>query len=124
MSRTSSASSSAPLPSPRRTLLTRIAAAHDAKDLRASILDALDHATEKLLVDNVVFVLDRSGLDDDKFRAMVHGLCYVGANIVGHGVHDDAYISRNSSGGVIDTEEDLLSPRRVSPGLVLLNVDV
>lgn len=90
---------------PHRTLLSRInaashqydaaafasslsatAAAPSTKDLRAHVLDALDHATERLHVDNVVFVLDRSGIQDDEhFRAIVHGLCYVGANVIGHG---------------------------------------
>jgi hypothetical protein len=109
---------------PRRILLTRIAASLiDTKDLRSSILDALDHATERLLVDNVVFVLDRTGLDDTKFRAMVHGLCYVGASIVGHGSHGDGNQKSNSQRSG-DDEEDVHAPRQVAPGLVLLSVDV
>lgn len=130
MSRTSSlsgsfaTSSSRPVLTPRRTLLTKIAAAQlDTKDLRSSILDALDHATEKLSVDNVVFVLDRSGLDDDKFRAMVHGLCYVGASIVGLGAHGALGTSMGSEQNG-DEEEDVQAPRHVTPGLVLLSVDV
>lgn len=108
---------------PRRTLLTRIASVlMDTKDLRSSILDALDHATEKLQVDNVVFVLDRTGLDDEKFRAMVHGLCYVGASIVGHGARGEGDYRNNSHAG--DEEEDVHAPRQVAPGLVLLSVDV
>lgn len=125
LSHSSSSSNSRALPTPRRTLLTRIAATHDAKDLRSSILDALDHATEKLVVDNVIFVLDRSGMDDDKFRAMVHGLCYVGASIVGRGAHGGGSSSSSSRlPAHSDSEEDLHAPRHVAPGLVLLSVDV
>ncbi|UZJ53823.1 hypothetical protein CBS101457_003143 [Exobasidium rhododendri] len=110
---------------PRRILLTKIAASlMDTKDLRSSILDALDHATEKLQVENVVFVLDRTGLDDAKFRAMVHGLCYVGASIVGHGSHGDGTNKSNNQASGGDEEEDVHAPRQVSPGLVLLSVDV
>lgn len=120
MSRTSSASSLAPSP-PRRTLLTRIGPSTlDTKDLRSSILDALDHATEKLRVDNVVFVVDRSGLDDEQFRAMVHGLCYVGASVVGHGEQG----SLKRQGQASDEEEDVHAPRHVASGFVLLSVDV
>jgi hypothetical protein len=123
MSRTSSHSSHQ-LTHPRRTLLTRIAASLlDTADLRSSILDALDHATEKLQVDNVVFVLDRSGLDDEKFRAIVHGLCYVGASVVGHGSVGEALHAKGQAQDR-DQEEDVHHPTHVSPGLVLLSVDV
>lgn len=123
MSRTSSVSSFKGAP-PQRILLTKIAAAQlDTKDLRSSILDALDHATEKLQVENVVFVLDRTGIDDEKFRAILHGLCYVGANVVGHRAHGQEE-PRQGQGQESDQEEDVHSPRHVAPGLVLLSVDV
>lgn len=83
-------------------------------------MDALDHATEKLRVDNIIFVVDRSGLDEEQFRAMVHGLCYVGASVVGHGGQS----SLKRQGQESDEEEDILSPRHVAPGFVLLSVDV
>lgn len=121
----SSSSSSIAASPPRRILLTKIAAAQmDTKDLRSSILDALDHATEKLQVDNVVFVVDRNGLDDEKFRAMVHGLCYVGASIVGHGTYGEEREQRSKPQSSGDEEEDVHSPRQVAPNLVLLSVDV
>lgn len=124
MSRTPSISSLKGNP-PRRILLTKIAAAQlDTKDLRSSILDALDHATEKLQVENVVFVLDRTGVEEEKFRAMLHGLCYVGANVVGHGAHGEEKPRQQNQGQKSDQEEDVHSPKHVAPGLVLLSVDV
>lgn len=130
MSRSSSASSASAIErrSPRRTLLTRIGASDltDTKDLRARILDVLDHATERLHVDNVVFVLDRTGLDEERFRAIVHGLCYVGGNIIGHGPHDDAADDRYHAQQIdnVNGDESIHAPRSVGRNLVLLSVDV
>lgn len=111
-------------PSPRRTLLTRInGIGHqmDSKDLRAHILDVLDHATEKLHVDNIIFVLDRSTLDDEEFRATVHGLIYVGASIIGRGPKEGEASSHSEEGG--DPNESIHAPRCVGQNHVLLSVD-
>lgn len=133
---------------PRRTLVTKIGLFQlDTNNLRTAILDVLDHATERLRVDNVMFVLDRSHLSDDKFRAIVHGLCYVGASIVGHGFveedngdvrdkkdtgpprvgsQDSCLRSSALSTSVLSEaqEESLHKPRCVAKNLVLLSVDV
>lgn len=129
MSRSSSNNSNASSialerPSPRRTLLTRInGIGHqmDSKDLRAHILDVLDHATEKLHVDNIIFVLDRSTLDDEEFRATVHGLIYVGASIIGRGPREGEATSGKEGGG--DPNESIHAPRFVGQNFVLLSVD-
>jgi hypothetical protein len=55
---------------------------------------------------------------------VVHGLCYVGANIVGHGVHGSGGHKSSSSSMAGDEEEDVHAPRHVAPGFVLLSVDV
>lgn len=129
MSRSSSNNSNASntgleRPSPRRTLLTRINGIGnqmDSKDLRAHILDVLDHATEKLHVDNIIFVLDRSTLDDEAFRATVHGLIYVGASIIGRGPKEGEPDSQNEERG--NPNETIHAPRCVGKNFVLLSVD-
>jgi len=129
MSRSSSNTSNASSiglerPSPRRTLVTRInGIGHqmDSKDLRAHILDVLDHATEKLHVDNIIFVLDRSTLDDEEFRATVHGLIYVGASIIGRGPKEGEAIPDKEGGG--DPNESIHAPHFVGKNYVLLSVD-
>lgn len=108
----------------RRTLLTMLPSSLLPSDLRTSILDVLDHATEKLRVDNVVFVLDRMAIcqafDEERFRAIVHGLCYVGASVIGVGKEGDEDLETNGD----DEQEDVNAPKHITAGLVLLSVDV
>ena len=50
--------------------------------LRESLLSVLDHASEKLECEKVVICVERETKD---FKSLLHGLCYVGGQIVSYG---------------------------------------
>lgn len=128
MSRRSSGSTAASFNerSPRRTLLTQINTSQvsDANRLRESILEILDCATERLNVDAIMFVLNRSEMLQEEFRATVHGLCYVGATIVGRRSKDGGEAAVDDESGGSGSDESIYAPRSVGQDLVLLSVDV
>ena len=78
----SSTSSSASSSDTKRTLYVSMPQAVDQSQLREQVLAILDTASEKLGCDTVIISLERNMRD---FALVLHGLCYVGGQVVSIG---------------------------------------
>jgi hypothetical protein len=68
-----------------RALFTLLPAAAQAERLREEVLSILDLASEELKCDVVFMAVDRIGMEESDWKAILHGLCYVGGSVVATG---------------------------------------
>lgn len=83
-----------------------------AEGLREDVLALLDVASERLRCDLVMIALRRADMDDADWKAILHGLCYVGGTVVATG------------GTAGQRGKDQLTNCSVVPGVVLVAVEV
>ncbi|KAN0060466.1 hypothetical protein ACQY0O_007797 [Thecaphora frezii] len=109
----------------KRTLYVSMPSLVDQSQLREHVLALLDAASEKLGCDSVVLCLDRQMRD---FAMVLHGLCYVGGQVVS--------VGRSSSSGGQEAEASTSSSWHSAPdveaisgfaprqGLVLIGIEL
>ncbi|CAO1632209.1 unnamed protein product [Sympodiomycopsis kandeliae] len=83
-----------------------------AERLREEVLALLDVASERLRCDLVIIALRRNEMDDADWKAILHGLCYVGGTVVAMG------------GSTGPNGTDRLTNCTVAQGIVLVAVEV